>query len=61
VRGPGGVAERLRAESRLDPGPHRVEVDPDGRQRVLVQAGEQAGPGAQPDPPDDLLLDQFRA
>ena len=56
----GGAGERLRPERGLDPGPHRVQVDPDRGQRVLVQAAEQAGPCAQPDPADDLLLDEFR-
>ena len=55
-----GAGQRLRPERCLDPGPHRVQVDPDGGQRVPVEPGEQAGPRAQPDPADDLLLDQFR-
>src|SRR5260370_9812257 len=60
VRCPGGVGECLRPEGRLDPGPDRVEIDPDSGQRVPVQAAEQADPRAQPDPAHDLLFDQFR-
>src|SRR4029077_3832325 len=55
VRYLGGAGERLRAERRLAPGPHRVQVDPDRGQRVPVEPGEQARPGAQPDPAHDLL------
>ena len=55
-----GPVQRVIAERRLDPGPHRVQVDPDGGQRFLVQAGEQAGTSPDPDLPDDLLLDPLR-
>ena len=48
VRRLGGTGERLRPERGLDPGPHRVQVDPDRGQRVLVQAAEQAGPAPSP-------------
>jgi hypothetical protein len=40
--------------------PGRVDVDPDGGQRVTVQGAEQAGRLPEPGPADDLGLHAFR-
>ena len=54
---PVGPGQRVRAERRVDPGPHGVEIDPDRGQRGPVQVGEQGRPGPDPGPADDFLLD----
>ncbi len=54
VDGPG--VEGSWPEGRLDPGAHGGDVDPDGSERVLVQAAEPAVPGQA----DDFPLDTFR-
>lgn len=55
-----GVGEGFRLEGGFDPGPHGVQIDPDGRQRIAVKPAEQAGSGTEPDVTDDLLLDALR-
>jgi hypothetical protein len=53
---PVGAGKSLAGEVRLGPGARRLKVDPDGGQRVAVEIGEQARPGAQPGPGHDQFL-----
>src|SRR6201987_3724938 len=57
VRGEGG-----RPECRLDPLPHRVEVDADRGQRVAIEGAEQSAGGCvlRADQADELRLDALR-
>src|ERR1700751_741579 len=57
VRGEGG-----RPECRLDPVPHRVEVDADRRQRVEMECVQQTAAGCflRAERADDLRLDALR-
>src|SRR5205823_11827918 len=60
AQGVGGLGEGFASEGCLDPRAHRVEINPNGRQRIPVEVAEQAGPAAKANPANDFLLDMFR-
>ena len=56
MHGAVGAGQRLVGEVLLGMGANGLNVDPDSGQRVAVEVGEQARPGAQPGPLHDQFL-----